>query len=316
MADRGAAVRKVARSAEHNGDMTTVGAEGPRARPDLVRPELRWIGIFILVVLITASVVLYLFAAEAGKKTDSFLQPGGFAWPVKPEMTAMFMGSCYGAGAYFFYRVSFGGSWHAVAAYFPGIAVFAWLMGSATFLHWDKFNHGHVAFFAWLSLYVTTPLLVPLLYLRNRAADPGSPDLADAVVPRPLRALVGIGGAMLLVTALVMYAAPSAAIEVAPWELTPLTSRVIAAFLSASGTAALLLSRDPRWSAWQVFVRSGVFASALLLIAALVTWAEFDSSNALAYGFLAATAALIVGGVTLDRAMQARVRPDASREPG
>lgn len=112
-----------------------------------------------------------------------------------------------------------------------------------------------------------------------------------------------------------MYVAPSAAIDVAPWKLTPLTSRVIAAFLSASGTAALLLSRDPRWSAWQVFVRSAVFASALLLIAALRAWAEFDSSNALAYGFLTATGALIVGGVTLDRAMQARVRADALQGP-
>lgn len=290
--------------------------DSPPARADLVRPELRWIGIFILVVLITASVVLYVFSREAGRTTDSFLQPGGFAWPVKPEMTAMFMGSCYGAGAYFFYRVSFGASWHAVAAYFPGIAVFAWLMGTSTFVHWDKFNHGHVAFIAWLSLYVTTPLLVPLLYLRNRTADPGFPNLADAVVPRPLRTLIGIGGAALLVIALVMYIAPSAAIDVAPWKLTPLTSRVIAAFLSASGTAALLLSRDPRWSAWQVFVRSAVFASALLLIAALRAWHEFDSSNALAYGFVAATGALTVGGVTLDRAMQARVRANASPRPG
>lgn len=296
--------------------MTTARAERPRARPDLVRPELRSIGIFILAVLITASVLLYVFPVEAGRTSDSFLQPGAFAWPVKPEMTAMFMGSCYGAGAYFFHRVSFGGSWHAVAAYFPGIAVFAWLMAISTFLHWDRFNHGHVAFFAWLSLYVTTPLLVPLLYLRNRAADPGSANVADAVVARPLRALIGIGGAALLVIAVVMYVAPSIAIELAPWKLTPLTSRVIAAFLSASGTAALLLSRDPRWSAWQVFVRSAVFASALLLIAALRAWAEFDSSNALAYGFLAATGALVAGGVTLDRVMRARVRADASQAPG
>lgn len=216
-----------------------------------------------------------------------------------------------GAGAYSFHRVAFGGSWHAVAAYFPGIAVFAWLMGISTFLHWDRFNHGHVAFFAWLSLYVTTPLLVPLLYLRNRAADPGSPNLADAIVPRPLRALVGVGGATLLVVAVVMYVAPSAAIDAAPWKLTPLTSRVIAAFLSASGIAAVLLWRDPRWSAWQVFVRSAVLACALLLVAALRAWGELDRSGALAYGFLAVTGALIAGGVALDRTMQARVRAHA-----
>jgi hypothetical protein len=295
--------------------MPAAQADSPPARPDCVRPELKWIGIFIFVVLVTAAVVLYVFPAHAGSKTDSFLQPGGFAWPVKPEMTAMFMGSCYAAGAYFFSRVSFGGSWHAVAAYFPGIAVFAWLMGISTFLHWDKFNHGHVAFVAWLSLYVTTPLLVPLLYARNRSADPGLPNVADAIVPRPLCVLVGIGGATLLAVAVVLYVAPSAAIDVAPWKLTPLTSRVIAAFLSASGIAAVLLSRDSRWSAWQVFVRSAVFASALLLVAALRAWDEFDTSNAGAYGFLAATGALIAGGFTDDRAMRARARAHALSGP-
>jgi hypothetical protein len=289
-------------------------AERPRSGTDAIRPELRWIGILIFVVLVTAAVLLYIVPSDAGKTTDSFLQPGGFAWPVKPEMTAMFMGSCYGAGAYFFYRVSFGRSWHAVAAYFPGIAVFAWLMGTSTFLHWDAFNHGHIAFFAWLSLYVTTPLLVPLLYLRNRSADPGTPDHADAVMPRALRALVGIGGATLLAAAFVMYVAPSLAIDVAPWKLTPLTSRVIAAFLSASGTAAVILSRDRRWSAWKVFVRSAILASALLLVAAIRAWEEFDSSNALSYGFLAATGALIAGGIALDAAMHARVR--AAQRPG
>jgi hypothetical protein len=289
--------------------MHAADSERLPAEPDAVRPELKSIGILIFVVLVTAAVLLYVFAADAGRKTDSLLQPGGFAWPVKPAMTAMFMGSCYGAGAYFFYRVSFGRSWHAVAAYFPGIAAFAWLMGISTFLHWDTFNHGHVAFFAWLSLYVTTPLLVPLLYVRNRSADHGSPNVGEAVVPSPLRALVAVGGATLLAIALLMYLAPSAAIDVAPWKLTPLTSRVIAAFLSASGIAAVLLSRDRRWSAWKVFVRSAVLASALLLVAALRAWDEFDTANALAYGFLAATGALIVAGLALDRVMQRRCVP-------
>lgn len=285
------------------------------AGSDAIRPELRWIGIVILAVLVTASVLLYVFAGAAGEKTDAFLQPGGFAWPVKPTMTAMFMGSCYGAGAYFFAHVSFGRSWHAVAAYFPGIAVFTWLMCISTFLHWDRFNHGHVAFYAWFVLYVTTPFIVPLLYLRNRAADPGVPDAVDATVPRSLRALVGTGGAALLAVAAVMYVVPSVAIDVAPWPLTPLTSRVVAAFLAASSTAALLLWRDARWSAWTVFVRCAVFAAALLFVAALRAWDEFDSANPLAYGFLAATAAVVAGGIATVRVMEARAGRARLRMP-
>lgn len=276
------------------------------ARDDGVRAELRWIGVVILIVLLTASVLLYVLPAETGKATDSLLEPARFAWPVRPEMTAMFMGSCYGAGAYFFQRVSFGGSWHAVAAYFPGISVFAWLMGISTFLHWDKFNHAHVAFFAWLLLYVVTPFLVPLLYVRNRGADPGALAAGDATVPVRIRLLVGAGGVALLAIAAVMYVAPSVAIDVWPWKLTPLTSRVIAAFASATATAAVLLSRDPRWSAWKVFVRSAVLAAALLAVAAVRAWGEFDAGNPLSYAFVAGMGSLVAGGIALDRIMETR----------
>ena len=277
-------------------------------RTDAVRPELRWVGIVVLAVLLTASVLLYLFPERVGRQTDGFLDPGAFAWPVAPHMTAMFMGACYGAGAYFFWRVSFGGSWHAVAAYFPGIAVFTWLMGIATFVHWDRFNHDHVAFVAWLVLYVSTPLLVPLLYLRNRAADPGRPDAEDAVVPLPVRRLAVAGGAVLLCLATVMYVAPAAAIDAAPWKLTALTSRVLAAFLAAVAVAAVILSRDARWSAWRTNVRAGVVSAALLLVAAARAWEEIDTSRPATYAFLAAATTVCVGGIALDAVLQRRAR--------
>lgn len=277
-----------------------------RPRDDAVNPELKWIGVAVFIVLLVASLLLYLLPAETGKPSDAFLEPARFAWPVKPEMTAMFMGSCYGAGAYFFYRTSFGGSWHAVAAYFPGISVFAWLMGIATFLHWDKFNHDHVAFLTWLFLYVTTPFLVPLLYLRNRRRDPGVSSRAGASVPGSLRRLAVIGGGGVLALAAVMYVAPSVAIEVWPWPLTELTSRVIATFLSASGTAAVMLSRDSRWSAWRISVQCTVLSAGLLLVAGARAWDQFDAGSALSYVFLAGMAALVVGGVLLDRMMETR----------
>lgn len=282
-----------------------------RTADDAVRPELRWIGVAIMVVLLAAAVLLYVFPGEAGEPTDAILEPLRFAWPVRPEMTAMFMGSCYGAGAYFFHRVSFGARWHAVAAYFPGIAVFAWLMGTATFLHWDKFNHDHLAFFTWLLLYVVTPFLVPLLYLRNRDADHGRPDPRDTVVPAPVRAFGALGGVALLTTAAVMYIAPSVAIGDGPWMLTPLTSRVIAAFLAALGTASVLLSRDPRWSAWRVFTRAAVISAGLLAVAAARAWDEFDPSNPLSYAFVGGVSGVFVAGIAFDRVMEGRARPSS-----
>lgn len=275
---------------------------------DLVRDEFRRVAIVVLAVLLAAAVLLYALPAQSGRPSGELLEPARFAWPVKPEMTAMFMGSCYAAGAYFFYRVAFGGSWHAVAAYLPGIAAFATLMGVATFLHWDRFSHDHVSFFTWLLLYVTAPLLIPVLYVRNRGADPGPAAGGEHLVPAAVRRVCGLAGAALLVLAAVMYAVPAIARELWPWPLTDLTSRVIAAFLVAFATTAVLLARDPRWSAWKVNVRAAAISATLLLLAAARAWEEFDAGNPLSYGFLGAVTALLAGAIALDRRSAAAAR--------
>ena len=268
-------------------------------RDDAVLPEVRRIGIGVMLVLITASSLLYLLPGNTERH---------WAWTIMPSMSALFMGCGYGAGVYFFQRVSFGGSWHAVAAYFPGIALFTTLLGIATVIHWERFNHDHVSFWAWAFLYFTTPVLVPLLYLRNRRADTGLPDRADAEVPPALRALVGIGGLVFLAIAAVMFLAPSTAIDAWPWTLNEATSRSLAAYFAAPGVAAALLSRDRRWSSWKVFVRSSAIAAGLIALAGVRAWEDFDSSNPLAYVFVAGTAAVCVGSVVFDRLMASRLR--------
>lgn len=100
-------------------------------------------------------------------------------------------------------------------------------------------------------------------------------------MPRPVRRLALAGGGVLLALAAVMYAAPSVAIDAAPWTLTPLTSRVLAAFLAAVAIAALMLSREARWSARRHNVRAAVIAAALLFAAALIAWDELDDASVL-----------------------------------
>ncbi len=146
------------------------------ARTDRVLPETKWIAAVVVLVLLTASLLLYLWP----NNTQQY-----FAWTIKPSMTPLFMGSAYFAGVYFFARVVTTPRWHWVAADFPAIGVFTAFLGLTTLLHWDRFNHDHVSFYAWLILYVTTPFLVPALWLRNRRTDPGTLDHQDAIVPTP-----------------------------------------------------------------------------------------------------------------------------------
>ena len=58
---------------------------------------------------------------------------------------------------------------------------------SATFAHLDRFDTQHVAFWIWVGLYVTTPVLVPLAWWRNRATDPGTPEPGEPPLPPHVR---------------------------------------------------------------------------------------------------------------------------------
>ncbi len=187
-------------------------------RDDVVLPATRALSAFIVPFLVVAFVVLYGFPSDTERL---------FAWTISPPMTPMTLGAVYLGGAYFFVRAFRAPVWHTVKAGFVAVGAFASLMGLATILHWDRFNHDHVAFWLWAGLYFTTPFLVWGVWAANRRRDtaPGPDDLA---LPTAARVVMGVTGA--LVTAdLFLFLLPSQAGDAWPWAVTPLTSRVLGA---------------------------------------------------------------------------------------
>ena len=55
-------------------------------------------------------------------------------------------------------------------------------MGVATILHWDRFNHDHPVFFAWVLIYAVAPFLVSGLWLYNGGWRPGPVEPPDLEV--------------------------------------------------------------------------------------------------------------------------------------
>lgn len=92
-------------------------------------------------------------------------------------------------------------------------------MGIAPLLHWDRFNHDYLSFFAGVGLYFTTPFIVFLLWLCNRYADPG-PDNHDLLVPRLVRLVIGLVGGLTLFTSIFLFLQPGFIISTWPWPLT------------------------------------------------------------------------------------------------
>src|SRR5215217_5503621 len=257
------------------------------ARDDRVLPETRVLGVFIVPFLLVAFPLLYFFPNDTGN---------WWAWGIRPSLTALVMGAGYIAGAYFFVQVARATRWHSVHLGFLPITAFTAFLGVATFIYWDRFDHDHVAFWIWTALYVTTPFLVPLAWLRNRRTDPGTLESADDLyLPRRVRSTISAVGLVQFAIAVVLIASPSTMVDIWPWMLTPLAAATLGAWFALPGVTALMMGIDGRWSAIRITLESQLIGLALIVLATARAWEQFDKSNPLTYVFAGGMALLLVG---------------------
>jgi hypothetical protein len=262
-------------------------------RDDRVLSETRALSLVIFPVLIVAFCVLYPVPTDTQQ---------WFAWEIDPTMTPMVLASAYIGGAYFFFKAWRTSSWHTVKVGFVAVTLFASALGLATIVHWDKFNHGHVAFWLWTLLYFTTPFLVLAVFLRNRAVEPApAPD--ELRLPPLVRVAAGFTGVVAFCLGFFLYVAPTKADDVWPWALTPLTSRVMGAVFML-GIAGVGVYLDPRWSTTRLILQVEQVMVALILLAAVRAHDELDSSRPLTWMLGIGLLSVLVASTVLDRFMQ------------
>jgi len=214
--------------------------ESTSVRDDRVLPATRVAAVVVVAVLVPALIILWGLPSRTADL---------WAWEIHPDLTPIFMGAGYGAGAYFFLRVYRATRWHEVAV---GVisAAFALLMLGITIIHFDKFNQGDapalaaIAFYGWTIVYVLSPFVVAWLWWDNERQDPRVPDAGERLVPPAVRLVARAAAAGALLTAALVLLSPSIAIDNWGWSLTPLTARVLACFTAQVGFGFLLLSRD------------------------------------------------------------------------
>jgi NADH:ubiquinone oxidoreductase subunit K len=83
-----------------------------------------------------------------------------------------------------------------------------------------------------------------------------------------------------------LYLAPKVAIDVWPWPLTSLTSRVIGAWF-VLGMFGVVIARDSRWSSMRIVAEAIIVSMVLVLIGVARTWNEFHTGRVATYVFLA-----------------------------
>jgi hypothetical protein len=284
--------------------MTPVGAG---VRDDRILAYTRGLSLAIIPFLLVAFVVLYFFPSDTRRL---------FAWTINPTMTPMVLASAYLGGAYFFTRVLWERRWHVVKTGFLSVALFATLLGVATILHWDKFNHRHVAFWLWTGLYFTAPFLVIGCWLANRRfAAPVSGN--EQRLGSGTRWVIGVIGLLATLQGVVMFVWPASVIAVWPWLLTPLTCRVVGAIFCL-GSAGIAVVLDPRWTTLRLMLQVEAVMVVAMLVASLRALTEFSTDRPLTWLMLGGFVFVLLGSAYLWYVMEitsGRARP-AHPEPG
>ncbi len=276
--------------------MAEAGLVAGEDRDDRVLPTTRVLSGAIIPFLIVAFAVLYGWPGRTERL---------FAWTIKPTMTPMVLGAVYIGGAYFFVRALLAAEWHTVKVGFIPVTTFASLLGVATILHWDRFNHDHLAFWLWSGLYFTTPLLVIGAWLLNRRREP--PFGHEQSLSPAARLVVGSTGALSTALGLFLFLRPEQAIDVWPWTLTPLTARVLGAVFCL-GVAGLLIAADPRWSTARVMLQTEQVMVLLILLAAVRANDEMDGSRPLTWLLLTGLLGVLLSSTLYSLAMDGRLR--------
>jgi hypothetical protein len=225
-----------------------------------------------------------------------------FAWTIKPALTAAFLGAAYWASLFLLLDIVFGATWRQARTGLFSIFTFTSLTLVVTLLHVDRFHFGAaetlpvVAAWAWLIVYVTTPVAFAIgLWAQLRMPGPDSPP--GGPLPALLRVLFLFQTVVFAVYGIALLIVPAEAAAWWPWTLTPLTGRAVGAWLAAIAVAGagVLIESDRRSAAGAA--QSYAFLGVLQLLAVWRFAGDVDWSHPLAWPYVAFMALVGLTGI-------------------
>lgn len=192
-----------------------------------------------------------------------------FAWPIAPPQTAVFMGAGYlGTGVTLTGGLLLARTWSQVRLIIPPIVLFALAMVAATVLHADRFRWDRAVAWVWIGLYIFVVAGAGTVQLAERRRS--APNALPSPLTRAERGVVLAAGIVTASWALPLFVVPGLASIIWPWQLTPLTGRVVAGWIAVGAAIALLggWANDVRGLqlpllGWTVTVGTLVVASAV-----------------------------------------------------
>jgi len=204
-----------------------------------------------------------------------------FAWPVVPEMTALFLGAGFILRSYFGYHLWRDKYWYTVRWSLYGDYAFLAVLFVATWWHIEEMNwhlegvsnglriFSLVIVHVWVLAYTLEPLTVYLLHPRDPEANAPVPleYTEGQLLPSMRSVLVAMFylGASLWA---LLFISPAFANTRWPWELNPFDARIMSAWFAGGAVWSITMYFMKDWAE----VKIGVRAILLFLIGFLIVW--------------------------------------------
>lgn len=168
-----------------------------------------------------------------------------FAWDVQPVVMASVLGAYYISSALLFALPLFARRWEMIRVMILPAAIFTAAELITTLLHLDRFLVGTVSFWGWfISYLLPAPIFIGFyIYLERRARQSGIVVPSEPLPTEVRTALIHWGGALGII-AVVLFIFPNLLITVAPWRMTPLTTRAFLSWLIALAALMLSMARE------------------------------------------------------------------------
>jgi hypothetical protein len=224
------------------------------------RPTRAGIGVLLVLAILNAG-FLYFLPARAAT---------GYAWAIRPPISAAFLGAGYLAGVVATALAVFTAQrWRSIQPLAVALVTLSVGLLAATLLHTDRFRWGYPPTWVWMGVYALAPVGVVILARRQRA-NTIRPATADPRL-RLLRGLSLAVGAVMMAAALALFAFPADLGRHWPWPLTPLLAQAIAAWIAMIAAALLWCAYDLRRAheALIPYATLAVWSLALLALPAL-----------------------------------------------
>ena len=227
-----------------------------------------------------------------------------FAWPVVPELTALFLGAGFMLRSYFGFHLWRDKYWYTLRWSMAGDFAFLGTLFIATWWHINEMSwHLEgvstglrmfilVIVHVWVFAYTFEAFVVFLFHPRDKAAnDPIPLELSEGtiqpVMKNALAAIFLFGAAFWAL----LFFTPSFANTRWPWELNPFDSRIMSAWFAGSSIWAVTMYFMSDWVEIKVGVRSLLF----FLLGLFAVWILASPRYALVHTEIAARQGLVFG---------------------